>query len=99
MTDIHVNLMLTSDTPNSMDFRDTYEALDGIWYQFSTDLDGSVGLWANNDGFEHLARYFWKMARSGKNPGYHAHHKLEFGSDRENPELTVGFCNRPEDRP
>jgi hypothetical protein len=98
MTDINVNLRLTSDTPNSMDFRDAHAGLDNIWYQFSADVDGNVSLWANSDGFEYLARYFLKMARSKKNPGYHAHHKLEFGSGRENPELTVGFCHRPEDQ-
>jgi hypothetical protein len=98
MADILVNLKLTSDTPNSMDFRDAHAGLDDIWYQFSADVDGNISLWANSDGFEYLARYFLKMARSSKNPGYHAHHKLEFGSGRENPELTVGFCHRPQDQ-
>jgi len=96
MTHINVNLILTSDTPNSMNFLDTYEGLKDIWYKFSADVDGNVELWANSDGFEHLARYFLKMARSGKNSGYHAHHKLEFRSDHEYPELTIGFCNRSE---
>jgi hypothetical protein len=94
MTDLQVNLTLTSDTPNSMIFLDTYAGLNDIWYQFSVDGYGNISLWANSDGFEHLARYFLKMARSSKNPGYHAHHKLEFGSDLENPELTIGFCNK-----
>lgn len=91
-----VHLTLTTDRPNSMNFLDTYEGLNDIWYEFSADAQGNVNLWANADGFEQLARYLLKMARSGKNPGYHGHHKLEFGSEREYPELTVGFCNRPE---
>jgi hypothetical protein len=96
MTPIHVNLMLTSDTPTSMNSLDTYDGLEEIWYKFSVDVDGNIDLWANADGFEHIAWYFLKMARSGKNPGYHGHHKLECGSRREHPELTIGFCNRPE---
>src|SRR5215471_3753037 len=91
-----VHLTLTSDTPNSMNFLDTYEGLNDVWYKFSADADGNINLWANSDGFEHLARYFLKMARSGKNVGYHAHHKLEFASQQEYPELTIGFCSRPE---
>jgi hypothetical protein len=69
MTPIHVNLMLTSDTPNSMNFLDTYEGLEEIWYKFSVDVDGNIDLWANADGFEHLARYFLKMARFGQEYG------------------------------
>lgn len=91
-----VHLILTADTPNSMNFRDAYEGLEDIWYKFSADADGNISLWANADGYEYLARYFLKMARSRKNPGYHAHHKLELGSKRENPELTIGFSNRPD---
>lgn len=94
---IDVRLTLTRDKPNSMNFRDTYDGLNDIWYKFDVDAAGNLTLWANADGFEHLARYFWKMARTGKNPGYHAHHSLEFGGDREpGPELTIAFANRPE---
>jgi hypothetical protein len=46
---------------------------------------------ANVDGLEQLARYFLKMARSGRFLGRHDHRRLEFGSDRENPELTIRF--------
>ena len=46
---------------------------------------------AKVDGLEQLARYFLKMARSGRFPGRHDHLRLEFGSERENPELTIGF--------
>jgi hypothetical protein len=82
MTDtIDVGLTLTKDTLISMNFLDTYEGLDEIWYEFSAHADGGVSLWANADGFEHLARYFLKMARSGKEQGYHSHHKLEFCSE------------------
>ena len=91
-----VRLTLTRDKPNSMNFQDTYDGLKDIWYKFDVDAAGNVTLWANSDGFEHLARYFLKMARTGKNPGYHAHHSLEFGGEREpGPELTITFTNRP----
>jgi hypothetical protein len=93
---IQVSLTLTRDMPNSMDFRDTYSGLQDIWYKFESDAAGNITLWANADGFEHLARYFLKMARTEKNPGYHAHHYLEFGSSEPGPELTIGFANRPE---
>src|SRR5262249_8492752 len=94
---IDVRLTLTRDTPNSMDFRDTYLGLQDIWYKFESDADGNVTLWANADGFEHFARYFLKMARTGKNYGYHAHHSLEFGKRvPPGPELTIVFTNRPE---
>ena len=94
-----VRLTLTRDKPNSMDFRDTYSGLEDIWYKVEVNATGNVTLWANGDGFEHLARYFLKMARSGKNPGYHAHHSLEFGEDARGPELTIAFANRPENGP
>jgi hypothetical protein len=93
---IEVRITLTRDQPNSMNFLDTYSGLENIWYRFDADASGNINLWANADGFEHLARYFLKMARSGKNPGYHAHHHLEFGDrDESGPELTIGFGERP----
>jgi hypothetical protein len=85
---IEVRLSLTRDTPNSMNFEDTYAGLGDAWYRFDVDPTGNVTLRANSDGFEHLARYFLKMARSGKNPGYHAHHHVEAGM-MEGPELTT----------
>lgn len=88
---IAVNLNLTRDNPNSMNFEDTYTGLDDVWYKFEADADGNVTLWANSDGFEHLARYFLKMARTGKRHGYHAHHPLEFGKEPGGPELTITF--------
>ena len=87
-----VRLTLTQDSPNSMDFRDTDTGLDNIWYKLSADADGNVTLLANSDGFEHLARYFLKMARSGKAVGHHAHHATEFGKRDEGPEFTVIFA-------
>ncbi|HEY6970843.1 MAG TPA: hypothetical protein VJA94_16650 [Candidatus Angelobacter sp.] len=90
-----VHLTLTCDKPNSMDFTDTYAGLEDIWYKFDADADGSVTLLANADGFEHLARFFFKMARTGKYPGYHSHHDLEFGKPQSSPELVIGFANRP----
>lgn len=93
---LEVHLSLTRDTPNSMNFEDTYAGLKEIWYKFEPDADGNITLYANADGFEHLARYFLKMARSGKNPGYHAHHSLEFGEKSSYPEVTVVFTEKPE---
>lgn len=96
MTDdtFDVHLTLTCDKPNSMDFRDTYAGLDDIWYKFEVEVNGSVTLLANADGFEHLARFFLKMARTGKYPGYHSHHSVEFGKET-GAELTVAFADRP----
>jgi hypothetical protein len=94
---IQIRLTLERDTPNTMHFEDTYAGLDRIWYRFSADEKGNIELRANEDGYEHLARYFLKMARSGKNPGYHAHHSLEFGGEPNvEPELTIGFAKAPD---
>ncbi len=93
---IDVHLKLTRDKPNSMNFEDTYSGLDRIWYKFESDAAGNITLCANPDGFEHLARYFLKMARSGKVLGYHAHHTLEFGeSGGSGPELTIMVADAP----
>ena len=94
-----VHLDLAADSPNSMRFEDTYRGLENIWYRFSTDADGNVELWATPDGFEHLARYFLKMARGNKVSGYHAHHSLEFGKQPVLPgaELTIGVTDSPFD--
>ena len=93
---IEVHLTLTSDKPNSMNFEDTYSGLEDVWYKFVADGEGNVTLLANSDGFEHLARYFLKMARTGKRHGYHAHHSLEFGKEPEARELIVTFYERPQ---
>ena len=90
-----VHLTLTCDQPNSMNFLDTHAGLEDIWYEFEVDPLGNVTLSANADGFEHLARFFLKMARTGKYPGYHSHQGLEFGSGVSEPELTVAMANRP----
>jgi hypothetical protein len=91
---VHLDL---DDGPNSMTFEDTYRGLDNIWYRFSAD-SGHVELWANPQGFEHLARYFLKLARGDKAPGYHSHHALEFGGEHDyNAELTIGVAHSPED--
>ena len=92
---IDVRLTLTRDEPNSMNFEDTYSGLADIWYKFEVDQKGNVTLFANADGFEHLARYFLKMARTGKKNGYHAHHTLEFGMLPEGPELTIILAEEP----
>jgi hypothetical protein len=94
---IEVQLTLTRDKPNSMNFEDTYSGLEDVWYKFEVDPDGSVTLCANSDGYEHLARYFLKMARTGKTHGYHSHHALEFGKPEEGPELTIAFVERHDD--
>ncbi len=80
-----------------MNFMDTYAGLNHPWYKFATDADGNITLSANAEGFEHLARYFLKMARTGKSPGYHAHHSLEMGKDNTEPfpELTIVMDEAP----
>ena len=92
-----VHLTLTKDSPNSMNFMDTYVGLDKAWYKFETDEEGNVSLYANAEGFEHLARYFLKMARTGKAPGYHGHHSLELGKGLTEPypELTISIVETP----
>ena len=93
---IDVHLTLTRDKPNSMTFEDTYAGLTDLWYKFEVDPKGNVTLLATADGFEHLARYFLKMARSGKNIGYHAHETLEFGALPDGgPELTIMLTRGP----
>jgi hypothetical protein len=98
MTDtIDVHLKLAADTPDSMTFAEVYEGLDQIWYRFSADSKGNVELWATRDGFEWLARYFLKLSRSEKIPGFHDHLTLEFssGPSLSEPELTIGVVNAP----
>jgi hypothetical protein len=92
-----VHLDLADDGPNSMRFEDTYRGLEQIWYRFSADAAGNIDLWATHDGFEHLARYFLKLARGKKADGYHAHHSLEFGQEAPaaGPELTIGVVESP----
>jgi hypothetical protein len=92
---IDVHLTLTRDKPNSMNFEDTYAGLPDAWYKFEADSKGNVTLLANAEGFEHLARYFLKMARTKKNIGYHGHHGLELGKYPEGPELTIMLANEP----
>jgi hypothetical protein len=93
ISQIEVQLILSADTPDSMNFLDTYDGLDDIWYRFDSDADGNVTLLANEDGFEHLARVFLKFARGHKSDGYHHHSTLEFGGDQSaaGPELTIGL--------
>lgn len=94
---IRVELELTADTPSSMHFADTYAGLQNPWYRFEVTQDGGVNLWANPDGFEHLARFFLKMARSGKVHGYHSHHTLESGQGPSTgeAELTITVVQEP----
>ena len=92
---IKVDLTLTADTPNSMNFADAMAGLNNPWYRFEATEGGSVELWANPEGYEYLARYFLKLARSGKAEGYHAHHTLEYshGPSMGDPELTIGVAS------
>ena len=92
-----VELELTADTPSSMHFADTYEGLRNPWYRFEATPEGGVNLWANPDGYEHLARFFLKMARSGKVDGYHSHHTLESGQGPSTgaAELTITLVHEP----
>jgi hypothetical protein len=90
-----VHLTLTRDRPNSMNFIDIREGLDRVWYKFESD-SGNIILSANPDGFEYLARYFLKMARTGKQAGYHCHHALEYGgTPNEEPELKIILSDAP----
>lgn len=91
---VEVHLRLTRDTPNSMNFEDTYSGLEDVWYKFESDGAGNINLFANAGGFEHLARYFLKTARGGKRDGYHAHHSLEFGKESQGSELTTTFVDK-----
>ena len=92
-----VHLSLSADTPDSMNFVDTYEGLDDIWYRFESDDHGNVTLLANENGFEHLARVFLKFSRGRKSEGYHHHGPLEFGTDHyvARRELTIGLTRSP----
>ena len=88
---IKVELELTIDEPNSIDFNDTFEGLnDNEWYKFEVNEFGGIQLQANKEGFEQLARYFLKLARTDKNDQFHSHHSLEYGKENlGEPELTV----------
>jgi hypothetical protein len=93
---IKVELELTADTPSSMNFTDTYEGIHDLWYLFDATPECGVNLWANPEGFEHLARIFLKLARSKKMDGYHSHHTLESGqgpSTGETAELAIGLMH------
>jgi hypothetical protein len=80
-----------------MHFGDTYTGLQNPWYRFEPTPEGGVNLWANPDGFEHLARFFLKMARSEKVDGYHSHHTLESGQGPAtgDAELTITVVHEP----
>ena len=95
---VKIELELTADTPQSTAFADTYEGLANVWYRFSTDPEGNIDLWATPDGYEHLARWFLKLARTGKASGYHGHFALESGGGPSagGPELTVGVTDTPD---
>lgn len=96
---ITVHLELSADGPNFVSFGDTHAGLSQVWYRFAADAAGNVELSATPDGFEHLARYFLKLARGRKESGYHAHHALEFGGDQyaDGRELTIGVVEIPAD--
>ena len=86
-----VELELTDDGPDSISFEDTYAGLnDEEWYKFEVNVHGGVLLQANKEGYEHLARYFLKLARTEKSDSFHSHHSLEFGQENHGePELTI----------
>jgi hypothetical protein len=64
--DVHLTLTRHNPNTNTMNFEDTHSGWGGVWYKSEVDAKGKVSLFANADGFEHLARYFLKMARTGK---------------------------------
>jgi hypothetical protein len=82
-----------------MTFADTLRGLEDPWYKVETDAEGGVVLWANEQGYEHLARVFLKFARGRKDPGYHSHHPREFGADTTpgQSEWTLALCQRPKE--
>ncbi len=86
-----VELELTDDGLNSINFEDTYAGLnDEEWYKFETNEHGGILLQANKEGYEHLARYFLKLARTEKSDTFHSHHALEYGQENHGePELTI----------
>jgi hypothetical protein len=91
-----VHFTLTRDTPNSMNFADILDGLEKRWYKFESDAQGNITLRANEQGFEHLARFFLKMARSGKILGYHSHHTVQYGDEPgSQPELTIILAEAP----
>lgn len=98
---ISVHLELSVDGENSMAFEDTFSGLEHPWYEVTTDEHGNVDLWANAEGFEHLARLFLKYARCGKAPGFHCHFTPTLKGDWEfpveGPEFTVGITDAPGD--
>lgn len=52
-----VELELTDDGPNSINFEDTYEGLnDEEWYKFSVNEQGGILLQANNEAQATLTR-------------------------------------------
>lgn len=91
-----VELELTDDGPNSINFKDTYDALnDEEWYSFSVNVHGGIILQANKEGYEHLARYFLKLSRTEKSNGFHSHHALELGQESYGePELTIAVVSK-----
>ncbi len=93
---VQVALTLSDDGPSAVDLRDTFAGLKRPWYRVDVEPDGSVTLWANREGFEHLGRYFLKLARTPKVDGFHTHHSLElqFGKEQISqgePAFTVAF--------
>ena len=94
---IKVELELTDDGPSGISFEDTYEGLKNLeWYKFEVNDHGGITLWANQEGFEHLGRYFLKLARTKKDIGFHTHQALELGDDSNGqPELTITLSNKP----
>ena len=92
-----VELELSDDGPNKIDFMDTYGSSgESEWYKFEVDQDGSIYLNANKEGYEHLARYFLKLARTEKSEHFHTHHSLEFGQERnDGPELIISISSEP----
>ena len=88
-----VNLQLTDDGPDCMDFDDTYQGLENIWYQVRVGDHGGVSILANPDGFEHLARIFLKLARTEKSAGYHSHHPLGSSCNSAVSRVDLGIAS------
>lgn len=93
---VEVHLTLTRDTPDSMNFKDTRSGLDRVWYKFEAE-PSATSLFGRMLMASSISQDFFKMARSGKRLGYHAHHTAEFGGDPgSQPEVIIAITDAPQ---
>ena len=94
---LKIELILNEDTPNSIGLEDCAAGLKSPWYRIIGAASGEITVSATPDGFEYLARLFFKLARCPKVKGFHLHKGLEFGQEPpdDGPELTIGVWEEP----